>query len=181
MVTTGRTAAAARSDAGLVEAARGGDHAAFAELHARYWRVVRAVLLGTLAAPDADDALQDVFVTALTRLSSLRDPGAFGGWLLRIARNRAADLKRRTPPQKMRELDESYGTAETSTDAAEAARALEAIRTLPEAYRETLVMRLVEGLTGPEIAERTGMTPGSVRVNLHRGLHLLREKLRVSS
>jgi RNA polymerase sigma-70 factor (ECF subfamily) len=51
------------------------------------------------------------------------------------------------------------------------------IRGLPEAYRETLILRLVEGLTGPEIAERTGLTPGSVRVNLHRGMHMLREKL----
>ena len=51
------------------------------------------------------------------------------------------------------------------------------IRTLPEAYRETLVLRLVEGMTGPEIAERTGLTAASVRVNLHRGMKLLREKL----
>ncbi len=51
------------------------------------------------------------------------------------------------------------------------------IRGLPEAYRETLILRLVEGFTGPEIAERTGLTPGSVRVNLHRGMQMLREKL----
>jgi RNA polymerase sigma-70 factor (ECF subfamily) len=59
----------------------------------------------------------------------------------------------------------------------EALAVLEIIRTLPEAYRETLVLRLVEGLTGPEIAERTGLTPASVRVNLHRGMKLLRERL----
>ncbi len=52
------------------------------------------------------------------------------------------------------------------------------IRTLPNAYRETLVLRLVEGLTGPEISERTGMTPGSVRVNLSRGMAQLRPLLR---
>ena len=51
------------------------------------------------------------------------------------------------------------------------------IRSLPEAYRETLVLRLVEGMTGPEIAERTGLTPASVRVNLHRGMKMLREQL----
>ena len=51
---------------------------------------------------------------------------------------------------------------------------LAALRALPEAYRETLVLRLVEGLSGAEIAERTGLTPGSVRVNLHRGMALLR-------
>ena len=55
--------------------------------------------------------------------------------------------------------------------------ALDAVKSLPEAYRETLVLRLVEGLSGPEIAERTGLTPASVRVNLHRGMKLLREKL----
>ena len=54
---------------------------------------------------------------------------------------------------------------------------LEIIRSLPEAYRETLVLRLVEGMNGPEIAARTGLTPASVRVNLHRGMKLLRRKL----
>ena len=42
---------------------------------------------------------------------------------------------------------------------------------------DTLALRLVEGMTGPEIAERTGLTHGSVRVNLHRGMKMLREKL----
>ena len=60
---------------------------------------------------------------------------------------------------------------------AEATEALEAIRSLPEAYRETLMLRLVGGRNGPEIAERTGRTPASVRVNLHRGMKLLRSKL----
>ena len=59
----------------------------------------------------------------------------------------------------------------------EARSVLAAIHTLPAAYRETLILRLVEGLSGPEIAARTGMTPGSVRVNLHRGMKQLREKL----
>ena len=49
-----------------------------------------------------------------------------------------------------------------------AAAILDAIRALPDAYRETLILRLVEGMTGPEIAARTGLTHGSVRVNLHR-------------
>ena len=48
------------------------------------------------------------------------------------------------------------------------------IRSLPDAYRETLTLRLVEGMTGPEIAACTGLTEGSVRVNLHRGMKQLR-------
>ena len=57
---------------------------------------------------------------------------------------------------------------------------LEAIRSLPEAYRESLALRLVQGMTGPEIADRLGLTPGSVRVNLHRGMKRLRDRLGVS-
>jgi len=58
-----------------------------------------------------------------------------------------------------------------------AAAVLDAVMSLPDAYRETLILRLVEGMTGPEIAARTGMTHGSVRVNLHRGMEQLRAKL----
>jgi RNA polymerase sigma-70 factor (ECF subfamily) len=54
---------------------------------------------------------------------------------------------------------------------------LAAIRALPEAYREPLILRLVEGMSGEEIAARTGLTPASVRVNLHRGMKRLRESL----
>ena len=50
---------------------------------------------------------------------------------------------------------------------------------MPLTYKETLVLRLIEGMTGPEIAEQTGMTPDSVRVNLHRGMKLLRKELGV--
>jgi len=58
---------------------------------------------------------------------------------------------------------------------------LDLIRGLPDAYRETLVLRFVEGMTGPEIAQRTGLTSASVRVNLHRGVKMLREKMGVGS
>ena len=61
-----------------------------------------------------------------------------------------------------------------------AAAILEAVLSLSQAYRETLILRLVEGMTGPEIAARTGMTHGSVRVNLHRGMEQLRAKLSAS-
>ena len=159
----------------LVRAAQAGDRGAFEALYARYARFVHAILLGRLPAADADDALQDVFVIVLTKLSSLREPAAFSGWVAQIARHRAEDVRRRSPP--VVELDENYGAPAGQADAADAARALQAIRELPEAYRDTLMLRLVEGLTGPEIAERTGLTPGSVRVNLHRGMQMLRERL----
>jgi RNA polymerase sigma-70 factor (ECF subfamily) len=172
-------APAASEHAPLVLAARGGDRFAFGQLYQLYHGMVHAVLLAHAPATDVDDLVQDVFMRALTQLKSLRDANAFGGWLAAIARNLARDRFRRTREQD--ELPEALPVREHQGDEAEAAVALAAIRRLPEAYRETLLMRLVEGLTGPEIAARTGLTHGTVRVNLHRGMKLLREQLEGSS
>jgi RNA polymerase sigma-70 factor (ECF subfamily) len=76
------------------------------------------------------------------------------------------------------ELPDRSGAA---SHRAEALAALDAVKSLPAAYRETLILRLVEGMTGPEIAARTGMTAASVRVNLHRGMKQLREKLGIAA
>lgn len=163
------------TDDELVRAAQRGDSASFEALYARYGRVVHGILLGRLSAPDADDVMQEVFITAYRKLRDLRDGAAFAGWITRIARNRAEDFRRNAA--EFFELDRDHGTRATQDDAAEAARALGTIRALPEAYRQTLLLRLVEGMSGAEIAERTGLTPASVRVNIHRGMQLLREAL----
>ena len=167
----------ASTEVALVEAVRAGDREAFGRLYALYAPMVHGVLLARVPYRDVDDLVQDVFLSALKRLGSLREAAAFGGWLAMIARNRAVDYYRRA--HETEELtDEMPVTSHRDTEAEhEAARMLEVVRGLPEAYRETLVLRLVEGMTGPEIAARTGMTPASVRVNLHRGMKLLREKL----
>jgi len=110
---------------------------------------------------------------AMQRLESLREPAAFGGWLATIARNRAVDYFRHRPMTE--ELPADIAT--NDPDRTEALAVMAIVRTLPEAYRETLTLRLVEGMTGPEIAARTGLTEGSVRVNLHRGMKQLREQL----
>ena len=159
----------------LVDATRAGDRAAFGRLYALHAPLVHGVLLARVRRADADDLVQEVFLTALRRLASLREPAAFGPWVAAIARNRASDFVRRSP--RGEELPDDLPGATDVEGSAEAALALAAIRGLPDAYRETLVLRLVEGLTGPEIAERTGLSPGSVRVNLHRGMKLLRGRL----
>jgi RNA polymerase sigma-70 factor, ECF subfamily len=160
-------------DATLASAARQGNRVAFGRLYERYSRMVHGILLARIPRPDVDDLVHDVFVMALRQIHTLRDAAAFGGWLAMIARNRATDYHRST--QEITELTEDF-PGEDSPEA-EAILILEKIRSLPEAYRETLILRLVEGMTGPEIAERTGLTAASVRVNLHRGMKQLREKL----
>ena len=167
------TVAEPTSDASLVAAARNGDRTAFGLLYDRYGSMVHGILLARVRRCDVADLVHDVFLSALRQLGSLRDDGAFGGWLCRITRNRAVDHLRGAADET--ELPENL--PDGTPPPGDVRWILEAVRSLPEAYRETLVLRLVEGMTGPEIAARTGLTPGSVRVNLHRGMKQLREKL----
>jgi RNA polymerase sigma-70 factor (ECF subfamily) len=159
-------------DDALVLAAASGDRSAFGDLYVRYARVIHGILLARVPPKDAEDLVQDVFLSAMRQLRGLRTAAAFRGWLCAIARNRAMDYFRRT-----RESGDLPDIASPCGAAPDAFLVLDAIRRLPEAYRETLILRLVEGMTGPEIAGRTGLAPDSVRVNLCRGMKLLRELL----
>ena len=177
---TGQSAADVSDDCLLVEAARRGDRSAYGRLYDRYARMVHGILLARVPLNDVDDLVHDVFLQALPRLPSLRDATRFGAWLAAITRNRANDYHRQSVDEVELTDDVSGGQAASGlndADSAEAASILAAVRSLPETYRETLLLRLVEGMTGPEIAARTGLTAGSVRVNLHRGMQQLREKL----
>jgi RNA polymerase sigma-70 factor, ECF subfamily len=165
----------------LVSAARSGDRAAFGRLYDRYARMVHGILLARVPPREVDDLVQEVFLLVLRRLHALRDTSRFGAWLSTITRNRANDYFRKSIPHDKVTEPVSEGQAENrpGNEAAEreAAVILAVVRALPEPYREPLILRLVEGMTGPEIAARTGLTHGSVRVNLCRGMQLLREKL----
>src|SRR5215472_8338248 len=118
---------------------------------------------------------------AFRRLHDLNDATRFGGWLAAIARSRANDHRRRlqtaTAVKQVLAMRAAEAPRMSHPTEISAEKILELIRTLPDAYRETLILRLVEGMTGPEIAAHTGLTPGSVRVNLHRGMQQLREKM----
>ena len=159
--------------ADLVVAVQRGNRDAFNTLYERFHRIVHAIALAHLRYADSPDVVQDVFAEVWLKIVNVRDPAAFPGWIVTIARRRSIDFVRRRGPQL--ELVEEVGV--DPPPHAEANAEMRAIRELPETYRETLIMRLVEGLTGPEIAERTGMTSDSVRVHLHRGMKLLRDKL----
>lgn len=172
--------------ADLVARSRAGEQAAYAALYKRFSGAVHAAVLSYVSYGEAADVVQEVFLTGWSKLDDLREPNAFGGWILNIARSRAIDLRRsarRRPELVQDDPDAPPGSQATQLPAprAEAREAVHAIQALPEAYRETLLMRLVEGMTGPEIAEATRMTPESVRVNLCRGMKLLRERLEGST
>jgi RNA polymerase sigma-70 factor (ECF subfamily) len=164
-----------------VEAAQAGDRTAFTQLHRDFGSMVHGLLLARVDPATADDLTQDVFLTAWQRIAELREPLAWPRWLAAIARRRAIDHRRsladrpKTLPPDASDHEDTTGNR--ASVRSEAERLLAIIRSLPEAYVEPLLLRLVEGLSGPEIAERCDLSPGYVRVNLHRGMKLLRERL----
>lgn len=184
MTRPGQSAAAQQSTSGapearkseetmLIRAVLDGDLDKYGRLYHLYAPLVHGVLLARIPRSEVEDMVQEIFLHALKKLSTLRDAGSFGPWIAMIARNRAMDFHRRS--RETVEVTDDLRSSDSSGP--KAAEILEIVRSLPDAYRETLVLRLVEGMTGPEIAMRTGLTAASVRVNLHRGMKLLRGKL----
>ncbi len=168
------------SDSTLIGRASLGDRTAFGLLYERYARLVHGILLARVPPWDAEDLAQEVFLKAMRKLASLREPAAFGAWLATLARNRAVEFHRtarRHPADSLDDISQSLLRHASHPDNSEALLILDLVRKLPEAYRETLILRLVEGLTGSEIASQCGLTPDSVRVNLCRGMKLLRQQL----
>ena len=160
----------------LIRRVREGDDTAFAELYRKYAPTVNGVVLARVPRDDVQDIVQEVFISAFRKLNTLRDERLFGPWIVKIARNHSSNFYRST--RITEELNENLNGPDKRS--AQAAEALRAIRSLSGAYSETLMLRLVEGMTAKEIAERTGLKPESVRVNLHRGMEMLRKRLGIS-
>lgn len=158
-----------------VHQARRGSQQAFSFLYRRFSPLVHGILLGRFPPATADDMTQECFATAFARLDQLKENAKFGAWIATIARR----VRPHTSPKTTATTDlDAFGSdGTTPEDATDAARILGAIADLPEAYRETLMLRLAEGMSGPEIAVLTGLTHQSVRVNLHRGMAKLRAAL----
>ena len=169
------------SDTALVKLSQEGHRDAFGQLYQRYARMVHGILLAKVPALEAEDLVHEVFLRALPRLHGFarglplrrlagRNYQKYGQGLL----SPAARTERVQPTILNRGRKRRTGEQAQTQRGAEI---LDSVRSLPEAYRETLILRLVEGMTGPEIAAKTGLSHGSVRVNLNRGMQQLREKL----
>jgi RNA polymerase sigma-70 factor (ECF subfamily) len=160
----------------LVGAARHGDRAAFGALYGGFWRLVHGVLLAYVDRDDVQDLMQDVFLAGLQKIGSLKDGAAFGAWISAIARNQARMLHRERRATVA--VPEDLASSARSDDDVAIAEIVGAILTLPEHYRECLFLRLVHDMSGEDIAERLGLSHGTVRVYLHHGFAQLRGKLR---
>ena len=168
----------ARVDAGLLEAARGGDAGALERLLVECRPRLLRYAAQTCRGSDAEDAVQEALLILSRRLPTLRSAAAFAMWLFQVVRRECLRLGRRIglntqPLEEVREADflRPGGDVELRLDIAHA------IQSLPDLYREVIVLRDFEELTVREIALRLDLVPATVKTRIHRGRQLIREHL----
>ncbi len=182
-------------DAALVERARAGDYGAFETLvdrhSARLYRMVRRILRNE---HDAEEAVQEGFLSAIEKLDGFRGDSPFGHWLARITANHALKILRKRKglplepyeeeaPEELRPAFPAFvapwrESPEHLLHLQETREHLEeALAQLPESYRAVFVLRDLEGFSGKETAEILGIRPGNVKVRLLRARLALREEL----
>jgi len=174
------------SDATLVARAQKGERAAFDELVRRCSRLVFARLhLDTGNLHQAEDLLQETLLIAYKSLGQLAEPDKFRPWLLRIATNtvinaaRRDQRQKRTPPNDNNRLGQVLPTVTPQQKVEQdelREQLLNVLRSLPEEYRLPLWLRYFGGADYDTIQAQMGLTNGSLRGLLHRGLKMLREE-----
>jgi RNA polymerase sigma-70 factor (ECF subfamily) len=159
-----------RTDGDLVNAVLDGEREAFADLAARYERAVRATTLAILGDHHAaQDAAQEAFVSAFEKLGRLRDPSAFGGWMISIARNRALTARRQRSRTSATELPTDVPSqADPSSLDGMSGALLDAVMRLPMHERVAVMLRYFDGHSVREVAEIVGRPVGTVTVRLSR-------------
>jgi RNA polymerase sigma-70 factor, ECF subfamily len=176
------------SEEGLVRSAQRGDRAAFEELVRRTSRLVFARLYLETGDPHrAEDLLQETLLTAFRSLDQLAEPAKFRAWLLRIAQNAAIDAGRRlgrkkrspgTEPLQLHDVVDTRPRPEESLVQAELRQqVLGILRSLPDEYRLPLTLRYLAGADYDTIQMQMGLSNGSLRGLLHRGMRLLRAEI----
>ncbi len=165
---------AAASDQILVERAVDGDATAFGEIVRRHSSLIRAYvsrIVGSLS--EADDVVQDAFITAWKQLPSLRDGSAVRPWLMRIASREAfARLRRRTadvPIEDVPLVQSAHPDPEVrAVRQAQLAALSAALDELADDQRRAWLLREVADLSDPEIAEEMTTSASTVRGLLSR-------------
>jgi RNA polymerase sigma-70 factor (ECF subfamily) len=148
------------------------------------WLEYHARLLGFIKSrvddeAAAEDILQDVFVRVQTGIDTLRRDTSMGSWLYRVCRNAIIDYYRAYKPTE--ELHESLAASEQ--ESIEKARqdiesCLEPmIRTLPDKYRQALILSEIEALPQRAVAESQSVTLSGAKSRIQRGRALLKKML----
>ncbi|MFO0613572.1 MAG: sigma-70 family RNA polymerase sigma factor [Polyangiaceae bacterium] len=167
-----------------------GDASAIAELYDRYKRTALGLALKIVRdAEEAEDVVHDAFMTVVERAHQYHpDRGSVAAWLLTTVRNLSLDRTRRRVRRAQISEFELKPSVETHTPppvdpevlftSERQRRAVrEAMRALPEAQLNTLMIAFFEGLSYPEMAERDGVPLGTIKSRAARAIHALRSSL----
>jgi RNA polymerase sigma-70 factor, ECF subfamily len=184
-------------DGQLVEALRRRDADAAERLVATYQsRAFRLAIGITANAEDAEEVVQDAFLSAIRKIDMFRSESAFGTWFYRIVANAALQKARRRQGRRIDlALDDvlpafdgagrhAAAVVDWSAAVDDPSRHLEvrlavrsAMEALPAHYRAVLVMRDVEGLSCAEVAEALRLTVAGVKTRVHRARLFIRKRL----
>ena len=166
----------------LVNEAIAGSKEAFCSLYGEYKDRLYRYALYRLGDPsDAEDAVSECVLEAWQGIGNLRNAGAFGSWIFRILS--ACCAKRiksiiRDRDNLARVYSEGPGAASAAAQPPSLPVELaEALSKLKEDEREVVLLSIVSGLSSNEVADLTGLAPGSVRSKLSRSLSKMREFL----
>jgi RNA polymerase sigma-70 factor (ECF subfamily) len=163
----------------LVTAVRAGEKSAFAQLVQLYQRAAIITAHSVLRDPDrAQDAAQEAFVIAYTKLNQLHTPAAFGPWLLKIVRRRASLMQRE---RREEQLEPDIAVADSQQSSHWLYRyeeVIEQLARLPEHERTVVVLRYLNGHSVQEIADTIGKPVGTIKKQLSRALERLRRWLK---
>ncbi len=184
------------AEAGLVARLQAGAPAAFEMLVEQYGDKIYRLAAGiTRNSADAEDVLQEVFLSVLQHIKDFEGRAALGTWIYRIAAN-AALMKLRTRPavplipweeelpqfrpdggHQAPVTDWSRNPEESLMEKETRAVLQDALATLPPEYRVVVLLRDVEGLSASETAETLGLSMAAVKSRLHRGRLFLRARV----
>ena len=182
-----------RSDLELIESLKKGDSASFDELLKRYSEKVHNLAMRiTRNEEDAEEILQDVFVTVHQKIDKFEGKSAFSSWLYRVTANTAfmkLRKRRQTPAVSLEEFGSgvrdtwvSKKSEDCDVDYISSRHELraaleEAVERLPDEYRMIFVLRDVDGLSSQEVGEILDISVPAVKSRLHRSRLMLRKRL----
>ena len=171
----------ADDDAALVRRVLAGEKELYRKLVEKFLGAVTSVSYASVSdREEARDIAQETFCDAFAQLHSLRDPERFGAWVVGIARNKSVYwLRRKKRERSVRapRPPRSVGPDERIETAEDCARAIAALMSLPEKYRQVLVLRLLEDRAHDEIASLLSISLSAVDKRLTRAKEMLRRKL----
>nr|WP_244299560.1 sigma-70 family RNA polymerase sigma factor [Aquimarina algiphila] len=168
----------------LIEQCRTNDRRAQMKLYNKYCDGMYYVALRFLKDPfEAEEAMQESFIKAFTRLHQFTGDVTFGAWLKRIVINKSIDMLKAKKMNMVAINEQVMTTVEEQndwsvSDSVTVDEVKKAIEKLPEKYRYAVMLFLIEGYDHNEISEVLDITPVSSRTLVHRGKKQLQEQLK---